>query len=147
MNQPKGGVQTKPSSQDLRNGLLRALNGADDIVAFPNKLLYQFEDAKPYNLDYPIRPAAVTYPKTPEQISDIVKYAASADLKVQVRSGGHSYANYCMRCSKPSSRDPADCHRYRGSRWRCGHRYETFPAVSHGRVHLDCHNRSWDAPR
>jgi hypothetical protein len=83
-----------PTSASIHQGLLAALNGQDHLVAFPNKLLYLFEDAKPYNLDYPIVPAAVTYPKTPEQIAKIVGYASTANLKVQVRSGGHSYANY-----------------------------------------------------
>jgi hypothetical protein len=76
-----------------RKGLLAALKG-QDVAEFPDKLLYQFQDAKPYNLDYPIIPAAVTYPKTEEQIADIVRYAASVGLKVQARSGGHSYGNY-----------------------------------------------------
>lgn len=81
------------NAESIRKGLLAALRG-QDVAVFPNKLLYQFEDAKPYNLDYPIIPAAVTYPETAEQIAEIVGYAASANLKVQARSGGHSYGNY-----------------------------------------------------
>ena len=83
-------------SMNIRQGLLAALNGQDRLVAFPNKLLYQFEDAKPYNLDYPIIPAAVTYPETPEEIAAIIRFASTANLKVQARSGGHSYANFGM---------------------------------------------------
>lgn len=83
-----------PTSASIRQGLSAALKGQDHLIAFPTKLLYQFEDAKPYNLDYPIIPAAVTYPKTPEQIAEIIRYASTANLKVQARSGGHSYANY-----------------------------------------------------
>lgn len=49
---------------------------------------------KPYNLDYPITPAAVTYPKAAEQVAGVVKCAHAAGLAVQARSGGHSYANY-----------------------------------------------------
>jgi FAD/FMN-containing dehydrogenase len=78
----------------IRQGLLAALKGDNQLVAFPDKLLYQFHDAKPYNLDIPITPAAVTYPKTAEQVAQIVRYASSAGLKVQARSGGHSYGNY-----------------------------------------------------
>ena len=85
-----------PTSASIRQGLLVALEGQDDLVAFPTKLLYQFEDAKPYNLDYPIIPAAVTYPTSPEQIAKIIQFASSANLKVQARSGGHSYGNYGM---------------------------------------------------
>jgi len=94
-----------PTSESIQQGLLAALGGQDHLIAFPTKLLYQFEDAKPYNLDLPIIPAAVTYPKTPEQIAAIIKYASAANLKVQARSGGHSYANFCTAVTsllKPS---------------------------------------------
>jgi FAD/FMN-containing dehydrogenase len=87
---------SKSISDRIRQGLLDALGGDEHLIAFPSKLLYQFEDAKPYNLDIPIVPAAVTYPKTPEQIAEIVKYASTTNLKIQARSGGHSYGNYGM---------------------------------------------------
>ena len=85
-----------PSSASIRQGLTAALQGQDRLIAFPNHPFYQLKDAKPYNLDYPIVPAAVTYPKTPEQIAEIIRYASQANLKVQARSGGHSYGNYGM---------------------------------------------------
>ena len=85
---------SKSIGDDIRQGLLAALGHDERLIAFPNKLLYQFEDAKPYNLDIPIVPAAVAYPTTPEQIAGIIKYASSANLKIQTRSGGHSYGNY-----------------------------------------------------
>lgn len=98
------GLKTEaPTHANIRQGLLAALNGQGDIADFPSKLLYQFEDAKPYNLDYPITPAAVTYPKTPEQIAAIIKYASTANFKVQARSGGHSYANYGMSLYQSSN--------------------------------------------
>ena len=71
-----------------------AVDGQSHLLAFPSKLLFQFEDAKPYNVDIPIVPAAVTYPETPEQIAKIIRYASAANIKVQARSGGHSYGNY-----------------------------------------------------
>lgn len=83
-------------SDCIRQGLLDAVGEDESLIAFPNKLLYQFEDAKPYNLDIPIIPAAVAYLKTPEQIARVVKYASTANLKIQARSGGHSYGNYGM---------------------------------------------------
>ena len=83
----------------IRKGLEAALGKAAHIAKFPHELLYQFEDVKAYNLDYPILPAAVTFPETPEQISEIVKFAAANNVKVQARAGGHSYANYCMLAS------------------------------------------------
>ncbi|KAI9867919.1 MAG: hypothetical protein M1813_007741 [Trichoglossum hirsutum] len=79
---------------NIRQGLLAAVKGDDHLVAFPDKLLFQFHDAKPYNIDIPITPAAVTYPKTAEQVAEIVRYASAAGLKVQARSGGHSYGNH-----------------------------------------------------
>lgn len=82
------------TSTSIRQALLEAVGGQSNLVAFSNKLLYQFEDAKPYNLDIPIIPAAVVYPETPEQIAEVIKYASSANLKIQARSGGHSYGNY-----------------------------------------------------
>ena len=49
-----------------------------------------------YNLDYPVYPAALVRPTTVEEVSGAVKCAVKADVKVQPRSGGHSYANYCL---------------------------------------------------
>jgi FAD/FMN-containing dehydrogenase len=51
-------------------------------------------DVKPYNLGIPVDPAAVTYPTVPEQVQAIVKCASTWNMKVQARSGGHSYGNY-----------------------------------------------------
>jgi FAD/FMN-containing dehydrogenase len=50
----------------------------------------------PYNLDYPVHPAAIVRPKTVEQVSATVKCAVKAGVKVQARCGGHSFANYCL---------------------------------------------------
>ncbi|CAI6243720.1 unnamed protein product [Periconia digitata] len=55
---------------------------------------YQLAHVKPYNLDIPVNPAAVTYPSTSEQVAAVVKCAVDNNLKVQPRCGGHSYANY-----------------------------------------------------
>lgn len=96
-----------PTSTSIHQGLSAALGGQNHLIAFPTKLLYQFEDARPYNLDYPIIPAAVTYPETPEQIAKIIQFASTANLKVQARSGGHSYANCGMPgapCANQTSR-------------------------------------------
>jgi len=65
-----------------------------DHVAFKNTPLYQISHVKPYNLGVPVTPAAVTYPKTADEVSAIVKCAVDNSLKVQPRCGGHSYANY-----------------------------------------------------
>ena len=68
--------------------------GNNALLAFPNKLLYQLTDVKPYNLDIPATPAAVTYPESADQVAAIIKCATKSNLKVQARCGGHSYGNY-----------------------------------------------------
>ncbi|EOA82207.1 uncharacterized protein SETTUDRAFT_96879 [Exserohilum turcica Et28A] len=65
-------------------------------VAFSGSSSYVLKDVRPYNLDRPIIPAAVTYPTTNEEVAAIVKCAVDNALKVQPRSGGHSYGNYCL---------------------------------------------------
>jgi hypothetical protein len=82
-------------SSPLVNGIKAALSWDEKLFAFPSKFAYQLEDVRPYNLTIPVKPAAVTYPKTAAQVAAIVKVAVDAGLKVQPRSGGHSYANYC----------------------------------------------------
>ncbi|KAG9186571.1 hypothetical protein G6011_09679 [Alternaria panax] len=65
-----------------------------DNVAIKNTPFFQLLHVKPYNLGIPVTPAAVTYPKTTDEIAAIVKCAVDNSLKVQPRCGGHSYANY-----------------------------------------------------
>jgi FAD/FMN-containing dehydrogenase len=48
----------------------------------------------PFNLRLPYTPAVITLPKISQEISDTVECARLADLKVQAKSGGHSYASY-----------------------------------------------------
>lgn len=48
----------------------------------------------PYNLRLPYTPAVVTLPTTSQHVSDAVTCAAAEGLKVQAKSGGHSYASY-----------------------------------------------------
>ncbi|CAJ2512188.1 Uu.00g052030.m01.CDS01 [Anthostomella pinea] len=71
-----------------------ALNHDVSLYAFPFGLGYQSEHVRRYNLDITTTPIAVTYPKTTAQVAAIVKIAANAGLKVQAKSGGHSYAKY-----------------------------------------------------
>lgn len=49
---------------------------------------------EPFNLRLPYVPSVVTLPYTPQHVSDSVTCAATAGLKVQAKSGGHSYASY-----------------------------------------------------
>lgn len=84
-NQPSTPIQTCLST---------AVGGDGSLVAFSNEPLYQAKDVKPYNLNVPVAPVAITYPRTVEQVSEIVKCAADGGYKVQARGGGHSYANH-----------------------------------------------------
>ncbi|KAF2131477.1 Glucooligosaccharide oxidase [Dothidotthia symphoricarpi CBS 119687] len=74
----------------------KCLEGAvgSDNVAFKGAPLFQITHVKPYNLDIPVSPAAVTYPDSTEQVAAVVNCAVENGLKVQPRCGGHSYANY-----------------------------------------------------
>jgi hypothetical protein len=65
-------------------------------VSYPQDAFYQQSAVKAYNTDIPITPAAVTRPATSKEIAEIVRCAVQSKVKVQPRSGGHSYANYCM---------------------------------------------------
>lgn len=85
------------SSQSAIAKAIKATLGNDsDLYAFPGDPLFKIRDAKPYNLDIQVKPAAVTYPKTKEQVAAIVRAAVQNGCKVQARCGGHSYANYCL---------------------------------------------------
>jgi FAD/FMN-containing dehydrogenase len=82
------------SSSPVQKCLESAVGGNKDLVAFKGTPFFQIVHVKPYNLGVPVTPAAVTYPETTEHISAIIKCAVDNSLKVQPRSGGHSYANY-----------------------------------------------------
>jgi FAD/FMN-containing dehydrogenase len=45
-----------------------------------------------YNLDIGVTPIAVIRPQTAADISAIVKCATANNVKIQAKSGGHSYA-------------------------------------------------------
>ncbi|KAF1938027.1 putative glucooligosaccharide oxidase, partial [Clathrospora elynae] len=81
-------------SQSVTQCIETALGDDSSLYAFPQDLMYQMTDVHAYNLDYSTTPAAVTYPKTPEQVSGVVMCAHANGVAVQARSGGHSYANY-----------------------------------------------------
>ena len=78
----------------IQSCLTSALGNDTSLFATNHDIGYQSFHVKPYNLDIPVTPAAVTYPKTSDQVAAIVKCAADSNLKVQPRCGGHSYANY-----------------------------------------------------
>ncbi|KAK7443398.1 hypothetical protein CaCOL14_012134 [Colletotrichum acutatum] len=83
----------KPSSP-LATCLDNVCNGRSSCVGYPNDPLFQLNWVKPYNLDIPVEPIAVTKPSTTEDVAGFVKCAADNNVKVQAKSGGHSYANF-----------------------------------------------------
>lgn len=86
-----GNHTSSPAAQCL----IHALGNNPNLVAFPdNNPFYQSEDVKPYNLNWPVQPVAVTWPTTNEQVAGVIKCAADEKVKVQAKSGGHSYGNY-----------------------------------------------------
>ncbi|KAF3000281.1 hypothetical protein E8E13_008380 [Curvularia kusanoi] len=82
------------SSSAVQTCLESALGGNPTLLAVQGSPLFEIAHVRPYNLGYAVTPAAVTYPETSEQVAEIVKCALNNNLKVQPRSGGHSYANY-----------------------------------------------------
>jgi hypothetical protein len=86
----------KPSTSVVNTCLTSAVGRRTSLLATKETALYQLVHVRPYNLDIPISPTAVTYPQSAEQVAAIVKCAVDNSLKVQPRSGGHSYANYGM---------------------------------------------------
>ncbi|KAF4967907.1 hypothetical protein FZEAL_10466 [Fusarium zealandicum] len=69
-----------------------AVRGA--CVTYPGDLLTFALWSKPYNLEFPVTPAAVIRPDDATGVSGAVKCAQKNGYKVQARSGGHSYGNY-----------------------------------------------------
>ncbi|KAL8740661.1 MAG: hypothetical protein Q9190_006665, partial [Brigantiaea leucoxantha] len=50
--------------------------------------------AEPYNLALPYTPAVIVLPSTTQHVSEAVVCAGQYKVKVQARSGGHSYASF-----------------------------------------------------
>jgi FAD/FMN-containing dehydrogenase len=82
------------ASSPLQLCLLAAVAGDTTRVAFPSNPFYRIIAPQPYNLDFPVQPAAVTFPNSSVEIEKLVRCATQGGLKVQARSGGHSYGNY-----------------------------------------------------
>ena len=88
--------------QSIAKCLLAALGGDPNLLALPTAADYASTFVKPYNLDIASVPAAVTFPHSAKQVAAIVQCAVNSGLKVQPKSGGHSYGNYGMKMSKRS---------------------------------------------
>ncbi|RKU47791.1 hypothetical protein DL546_006876 [Coniochaeta pulveracea] len=82
------------SGSSLQTCLNNVCNNRTNCVSYPSNPLYQIAWVKPYNLDIEVTPVAVIRPTTAQDISAIVKCAVANDVKVQAKSGGHSYGNF-----------------------------------------------------
>lgn len=87
-------LSTAASTSTLRQCLLTAVQNDPTLVAVDGDLLYQTLAVQVYNLNWPVTPAAVAFPKSTQQVASIVNCAVSLGYKVQAKSGGHSYGNY-----------------------------------------------------
>ncbi len=81
-------------SSPLGSCLTNALSRAD--ISLPQDPFYQLSAVKPYNTAFRITPAAVTRPRSADEVAAVVECAAEQGLKVQPRSGGHSFADFCI---------------------------------------------------
>lgn len=79
-------------SSPLATCLNSVCNGRDHCVAYPDHPFYQVSWVDRYNLAIPVEPIAVTRPENTDDVSRFVKCAAENNVKVQAKSGGHSYA-------------------------------------------------------
>lgn len=83
-----------------RSCFLSAVGNNTDLVDFRGDILYEIRGLPSYNLACPVLPSVITYPKTTQQVAEIVRCAAESNYKVQAYSGGHSYGNYGMLVSQ-----------------------------------------------
>ncbi|KAF3342171.1 hypothetical protein VD0002_g8144 [Verticillium dahliae] len=84
----------QPSSSAFATCLNDVCDGRWGCVGYPSDILYQINWVDRYNLDINIEPAAVTRPESTEDVAAFIKCASENNVKVQARSGGHSYANH-----------------------------------------------------
>ncbi|KAF8069843.1 glucooligosaccharide oxidase [Lyophyllum atratum] len=59
-------------------------------ASFPGDASYATASAA-FNLRFTIKPAAIAFPKNPQEVSEAIQVGAAEDLTVVARSGGHSY--------------------------------------------------------
>jgi hypothetical protein len=84
-----GNIQSIPG----HDCFLAAVGHNSSLVTFRTQAFFALH-VPLYNLNFPVTPVVLTYPKTSGQVADIVSCAVDYGYKVQARSGGHSYANH-----------------------------------------------------
>ena len=88
---PTAEAPSYPSGHDQT--LADCLGSKDVPVYFLNSPEFA-QSASPYNVALPYNPAVIVIPSTTQHISDAVVCAGKSHVKVQAKSGGHSYASF-----------------------------------------------------
>ncbi|KAJ5142848.1 uncharacterized protein N7515_001635 [Penicillium bovifimosum] len=82
------------SSVPGRECFMAAVGNDPNLATFQGDLFYEFRASPSYNLAIPVSPKVITFPKTTDQVAEIVRCAVKNEYRVQAYSGGHSYGNY-----------------------------------------------------
>ncbi|KAF4991022.1 hypothetical protein FGRMN_8101 [Fusarium graminum] len=81
------------NSSPIRDCLDAICTNRSACVTYPDQPLFAWW-AKPFNIEFPVIPAAIIRPENTIEVSETVKCAKQHGYRVQAKSGGHSYGNY-----------------------------------------------------
>ncbi|RGP68544.1 hypothetical protein FLONG3_8103 [Fusarium longipes] len=81
------------NSAPIRDCLDSICANRSACVTYPSDPLFTWW-ARPFNLEFPVVPAAIIRPQITIEVAETVKCAKKYGHKVQAKSGGHSYGNY-----------------------------------------------------
>ncbi|KAK7227881.1 hypothetical protein V2G26_000051 [Clonostachys chloroleuca] len=84
------------SADTLKDCLLDAVGGNLAEIKFSSDDGFRSDHVRPYNLNFPWAPFAITYPTEASNVAKIVTCTSKHDRRVQARSGGHDYTNKCI---------------------------------------------------
>ncbi|KAI0381102.1 putative glucooligosaccharide oxidase [Hypomontagnella monticulosa] len=80
------------TTTNIQSFVRRLLDGGVPVIDATHHNWHRYSAT--YNVRLPVTPAAVVIPTTLSEIARVVTLAKQHGLKVQARSGGHSYASY-----------------------------------------------------
>jgi FAD/FMN-containing dehydrogenase len=78
------------NSTAIRGCLDAICSNSSACVTYPDEPLFAWW-AKPFNLEFPVIPAAIIRPENTIEVAETVRCAREHGFKVQAKSGGHSY--------------------------------------------------------
>ncbi|KAH9484713.1 Carbohydrate oxidase [Psilocybe cubensis] len=84
------GISCVALAQDLKGLLTQQSPDVNISVVLPGQPTFA-NATRPFNLRFDIEPAAVAFPTTIQEVSDIVQLGDKVNHQVVARSGGHSY--------------------------------------------------------